>query len=38
MSYQTIATTLGLAKIAAAVAGGTTLSLDTMKLGDGNGR
>lgn len=37
MTYKTKITTLGLAKIATAIASGTALSITTMKLGDGNG-
>ena len=37
MSYQTLTTNLGLAKIAAAIGSGQTISLPTIKLGDGNG-
>lgn len=37
MSYQTLTTNLGLAKIAAAIGAGQTISLPTIKLGDGNG-
>lgn len=37
MSYKTVITTLGLAKIADAIANDTPLTLATMKLGDGNG-
>lgn len=37
MSYKTKITTLGLAKLATAIANSTTISLTTMKLGDGNG-
>lgn len=37
MSYQTLTTNIGLAKIAAAIGSGQTISLPTIKLGDGNG-
>lgn len=37
MSYQTLTTNLGLAKIAAAIGSGQTISLPAIKLGDGNG-
>ena len=37
MPYQTLVTTLGLAKIAAAVANDSTVALFEMALGDGNG-
>lgn len=37
MSYKTVITNIGLAKIADAIANSTPLTLATMKLGDGNG-
>lgn len=37
MAYVTLVTNTGLAKITAAIAGGTTISLTHMAIGDGNG-